>query len=200
MRVNPERKDIYSLAAIQASVYFDNIGDMTSDKTMFEISGKTNTYLIKAKSIDPTNRRIRLYATDANGTEIETVGFYLNGNTSFSPTITIGEWNMLGIAFVNPLDMNRRSGSIQVVGPVTFNNLSYYALNRLQEAQRVEGIPPYAEYSEENYIGVDMRRLYNIYTGTNKLISGDDISLGAEEYRYSVYQDLSVQTITTKAV
>jgi len=200
MRVNSERKDIYSLAAIQASVYFDNVGDMSTDKTIFEISGKTETYLIKAKTIDPTDRRVRLYATDINGTEVETVGFYLNGNTSFSPTVTVGEWNMLGIAFVNPLDMNRRPGSIKVVGPVTFNNLSYYALNRLQEAQRIENAPPYAEYSEENYIGVDMRRLYNIYTGTNKLIAGDDLTLGGEEYRYSVYQDLSIQTITTKAV
>jgi len=200
MRVNPERKDVYSLAAIQASVYFNNMGDMSSDRTIFEINGRVNTYLIKAKSIDATDRRIRLYATDLNGTEIETVGFYLNGQTSFSPTITVGEWNMLGIAFVNPLDMNRRPGAIKVVGPVLFNNLSYYALNRLQEAQRIESTPPYAEYSEDNYIGVDMERLYSIYTGTNKIIAGDDLTLSGDQYQYSVYQDLSVQTFTTKAV
>jgi hypothetical protein len=200
MRMNSERKEIYSLAAIQTSIYVDDLGDLSSDLTVFEISGKTETYLIKARSVDSQNRRVRLYATDSAGTEVETVGFYLNGNPTFSPTITTNEWNMLGIAFVNPLNMNRRPGVFKVKGPVLFNNLSYYALNRIQEAQRIEGALPYSEYSEDNYIGLDMSRLYDIYTGTNKLITGDEIPLTGSEYRYSVYKDLSVRTITTKPV
>ena len=200
MRINAERKDVYSLAAMQMSTYIDDLGDLSSDLILFEISGKVNTYFIKAKTVDPQNRRIRLYATDSAGTEIETVGFYLNGQPTFSPTITVKEWNMLGIAFVNPLNMNRRPGLFKVRGPVLFNNLSYYALNRLQEAQRIEGAQPFSEYSTENYIGVDPARLYDIYTGTNKIITGDDIALAGDQYQYSIYQDLSVQTITIKAV
>jgi hypothetical protein len=200
MRINSERKDVYSLAAMQMSTYIDDLGDLSSDLILFEISGKVNTYFIKAKTVDPQNRRIRLYATDSAGTEIETVGFYLNGQPTFSPTITVKEWNMLGIAFVNPLNMNRRPGLFKVRGPVLFNNLSYYALNRLQEAQRIEGAQPFSEYSTENYIGVDPARLYDIYTGTNKIITGDDIALAGDQYQYSIYQDLSVQTITIKAV
>lgn len=200
MRINPERKDVYSLAAVQSSIYFDYLGDISSDMPMFSIEGKNETYIIKAKSIDPQDRRIRLYATNSSGEEINTIGFYLNGERTFSPTITTKEWNMLGIAFVNPLDMNRRPGTFKVVGPVMFNNLSYYALNRLQEAQRIQNIPDYTVFSEEDYLGVDMRRLYRVYTGTNKIIIGDDLTLSGAEYRYSIYQDLSVQSFTIKPV
>lgn len=200
MTMNSERKDIYSLAAIQSSIYVDDLGDLSSDITLFEISGKVETYLIKAKTVDFQNRRIRLYATDSAGTEVETIGFYLNGQPTFSPTITTKEWNMLGMAFINPLNMNRRPGTIKVKAPVLFNNLSYYALNRLQEAQRIESLPPFPEYSDVNYIGVDLSRLYKIYTGTNKILIGDDITLSAHEYRYSIYKDLSLRTITIKPV
>lgn len=200
VRVNKERKDTFSLAALQASFYFDNFDYLSSDLTILEIEDKSNKYFIKLSSADPTNRRAEIYATDSNGNRIDTIGFYLNGYLKTKPVITEKEWNMLSFAFVNPLDMNRRSGTIKIVGPALVNNISYYALNTLQEAQRIPNTPPFVDYSEQDYIGIDLSRLYDIYTGTNKIITGDNLVLSATEYRYSVYKDLSLQTITVKPV
>lgn len=196
--INQERKATVDLASIQTSMYFSSAYYLENDMSLFEVDGKRTKYIFRTRSLDAENRRVNIYATDQNGNELNNIGFYLNGRFTTRPVVTVGEWNMLGVAFVNPINLDRSTGSLNLNGPALFNNISYYALTTLQEAQRDPGNVFYEDYSETDYVGVSPARLYQIYTGTNKIISGDPIVFGAEQYQYSIYKGLSLQTQTIK--
>jgi hypothetical protein len=74
-----------------------------------------------------------------------------------------------------------------------FNNVSYYALNSLQAANL-------AILGESEYVGIDPSVIYGIFTGTNKVILGDNVALSPLSYQYSFLNDLTIQSATVKPV
>jgi hypothetical protein len=89
--------------------------------------------------------------------------------------------------------MSNQTGRINFVGPILFNNVSYYALSSTQNAQKA--------ISDENvYVGVDLSEIYSVFVGTNKIIVGDNFPIFPENYRYAFINGISAQSAIVKPV
>lgn len=193
--INKEKRSEYDLSAVQFSARFTR-DDVVADATeIIHIENGDADYLTKIfiEPILPSGKRFRLFATDKYGQELTDVLFYINGSLSTLPVISINDWNTISIAFTNSVDMDGKSGRINFVGPIMFNNVSYFALNASQNAMLESG-------NANGYIGVDPAELYGILTGTNKLIFGDSIGLSPKGYQYSFINGVNVQSATIKPV
>ena len=198
--INEERKTLFSLSALQFLMRFEDSDKLDNDLLLFEIEGGGRYYGIKARSIHPQNEKLQLYLVNNNGQEVEDAGFYLNGVLTKNPAISLREWNMIGVAFSNPLGLNRATAQFRVVGPATFNAFSHYALTATQEGQRGVGQPQSKFFLEQEYFGISPKELFSVYTGTSKLIASDDIPLLPKEYRYSVFKNNNLRNQVFKPV
>lgn len=198
--INEERSEVFSLAAVQLSMRFDNPEFLDKDIPLFKVEGGSRKIYIYGQSIHPDGERVLLYALDQFGNSVTDLGFYINGNLSSRPTIGLRDWNMLGLAFSNPLSLGNTSGSFKLTGPILVNNFSYYGLTPLQESQFLLRSESSAFFDQDDYFGVSPTELFDIYCGTNKLISGDSVVLAPKTYQYSTYQDLNLQIQTYKAL
>lgn len=192
--VNKEKRSEYDLSMIQMSMKFTRDDIVTDDMEIMHIENGTNIYREKIW-LRPTADagRFRLYSTDIIDNETDNILFYINGQLCKNPTISLNEWNVIGIAFIEPVDIDGKSGRINFVGPIMFNNVSYYALNAAQNAA-------FYRSGSSEYLGVNPELTYQIFTGTNKLVFGDDLVMFPEIYQYSVINDLNVQSATITPV
>jgi hypothetical protein len=192
--VNPELKRDFALSALNLFIRLEGNKQLGEDIPLFEFQSGLLFYAIRARSIHPANKRFQLYAVDQSGNLMEDLGFYLNGVFVKNPTISLGEWNSLGIGFANPVLMPSRIGQFRVTGPVLFNNFSYYALTESQKTKLDLFAPRKKFFTEDLYIGVDLKEIFAIYTGTNVLIARDRIPLQPKNYQYSVFKNNSLRT------
>jgi len=195
MRINRERLSVYDLAAIQMSAKFNRADIVDSDLPLLEVDSNNpdNKIKIFIKPSKPSSDRFVLYATDQNDVEVDSVIFYLNGRRVQAPTISVNEWNMIGLGFATPISFDGTAGTINIVGPILINNLTYYGLDALQR----ESIPI---LGANEYPGVNLENVYQLFTGTNKTIFSDDVTLRPIEYRYAVNNNASLQSATIKPV
>ena len=134
---------------------------------------------------------------------------------------------MLGIAFVNNLNFGNTIGAIRITAPILVNNLTFYEETAFQQAQagvvrqwsgvktrNINDIPIGLDWSDwsqaswqnvlvispDEYLGISPSDIFNIYTGTNKIIAGDETSLIFGNYSYSVYQGVISQSKTVVPV
>jgi hypothetical protein len=194
--INPKQNNDFVLSAINLFMRFDNEEKLVNDIQLFEIEYGKKFYRVMAKSLDPENRRVQLYSTNRSGDVVSDLGFYLNGSFTTQPTISLREWNSLGIGFANPADLSSSLGYFRVTGPVLFNNFSHYALTGVQKTKIVPGTPPKKNFVESEYFGPSLSEIYAIYTGTNSIVIKDSIVLRPKNYKYSVFAGNSLQTST----
>jgi hypothetical protein len=195
LTVNRERRSEYELSVLQFSMRFTRDDLVTTPLAIMEIENNITADLVKIwiEPILPEGKRFGVYATDSDSNVLDNVEFYINGERSNNPVVSVNDWNMLAIAFVQPISMNGSSGRINFIGPIMFNNVSYYALNASQKAKLeiLDG---------EEYVGINPSNIYSIFTGTNKIITGDDIPLSPKTYQYSLITNLNIQSATIKPV
>jgi hypothetical protein len=193
--VNRERSNNYYLSSVQFSMKFSRNDLVESDIKIIELEGKNpDDYItVWMAPANPSEKRFTLYAKNSRNEILSNVEFYLNGLKTSSPTITTEEWNMIGIGLLNPIDISQASGRINFVGPIMFNNVSYYSLNALQRAT-------IDLFGNTEYFGVDLVNLYKVFTGTNKEIVSDDVRLAPQEYRYAVFNNTEIQSATIRPV
>jgi hypothetical protein len=197
--INPEKKSLFSLSALQFSMRFENPESLNQDLLLFEIQSGNDYYGIKVGSIHPENKKVFVYAINKSGEKVSDIGFYLNGKLTESPVISLREWNMLGLALSNPIRMESRPGEFRIVGPVNFNNFSYYALSTTQEAQALTSPIRSKVFYEDQYFGINPSEIYAIYTGTNRLVAKNQNLLNIKKYQYSVFSNNNLRSETLKA-
>lgn len=223
--INSPRSDNYKVIALQASIRFDQDFFPYAPVQIFELQSKNSYIRFYMQATHPGGQRAKIYAINSRGQLENGIAFYLNGNIVKNPTITIKEWSMLGIRFANTQDFNNFEGALRITGPLTFNNISYYKSTNLQEVQTVVERPwfrvkstgplsldwsywnaiPYMwkevlVISTTSYYGVDPSDIYNIYTGTNKIIIDDEVQTSFGDYAYKIYKDVSWKSQVYQAV
>ena len=222
MTVNQDRASRFRLTAVQAAMYFPDDSFPTLPTPVFEIDANTSTIEFYMVSTHINNRRATIYAVDkSTGREFTDALFFLNGRFVKNPTISLNEWNMLGVAFMNNIALDGKAGAIRINGPMMFNNFSFYEETALQQARQASlrqwlGVKysgdtelPWDIWNEydweyvltlspNDYDGVNPVDLYTTYSGTNKIVVGDDTSMRIGSYKYKVYQDVVSTPYTIK--
>ncbi len=230
--INNSLSPDYKVIAMQAFARYDEDFFPYAPMQVFEVQSKNAYIKFFLKSIHPDGQRAKLYAINSNTGQLENgIGFYLNGRLVKEPVITVKEWNVIGISFASTLDFGNYLGGIRINGPLLINNVSHYQSTNLQEVQQVSIRPWFAvkrvgpitldwEFwdtsynwngvlilSSTSYYGVSPENIYQIYTGTNKIIIDDVKSdtmdtnmFSLNSYQYNIYQNVSWQSQVLDAV
>ena len=144
--------------------------------------------------------------------------YYVNGNLVREPRISIGEWLSLGLSFSNSLTFDSYVGSINLNGPMLFNNISYYQANSLQQLQKYitrpwikvknDGVLDLDwQYWLSNYVWQEVLvvassnlyatnpdEIYKAYIGTNKIIVDDGQGMSFDDDKLKIYTETTWQT------
>lgn len=185
-------------------------------------------YVVSANTSNTRGRLLAI--DERTGLVDPTVYFYLNGSLVKDLYITPRSWNMIGLQFQVALDVNSSIGYVDISGPLLVHGISNYRLTSIQDAQssllrswaQVRTMidkggdvtnwgdflssEPVTTWQTVLYIPtetsflVDAATPYKIYTGTNKIIVGDDNKFRINKYQYKVYQDIVWQSSIFDAV
>lgn len=212
--INENLVEDSKIIALQLSLLYDQEFFPDTPTKIFEVEARDSYLKFYVVSSQPDGARGRIYAVNSStGEENKDVVYFVNGNLSYSPTINLTEWLMLGITFPNPLIFRNYLGAIRINGPALVNNISYYESTNLQEVQLTVNRPwsrVLAKTEEEDYIwnfwnenfiwgdvlvvstsssfGVDASNIYKSYTGTNKIII-DDTKVDTDTTNTLVFQE-----------
>lgn len=216
--VNAKQSSDYKITAIQTSIMFDDQAFPDTAIQILELESNKSHIKFYLESVHPTGKRGRIYAINAATGQVDSSSiFYLNGSRVSNPVISVGEWNVLSVGFINGVDFSGETGGLRVNGPVIVNNLSYYQETGIQKAKsgllrqwygvKFSGqtvrdwdywdLDTWEEVlviSPESYYGVNPEDLYNSYAGTNKIIIGDTKQFTIGNYQYTAYKDIQTQS------
>jgi hypothetical protein len=136
--VNLSRAEKQEVSSIQMWVRFAD-RDFPEDPIMIfsvEHNGGTYDFYIQA---DSSLQRGSIFGVDRDSLEIiDTIGYYVNGQSVFKPFISKDEWAVLGLEFLELLDFSNRSGRISLNGPLTYNNVSYNLATNIEKDETLE--------------------------------------------------------------
>jgi hypothetical protein len=223
--INKTKANSYKITAIQASIRFDEEAFPQSPMEVFTVQGNEAHIKFYMESIHPFGKRARLYAINANTGQLENgITFYWNGRLVKEPTLTISEWGMLGIGFLNPVDFSNNSGAFRITGPLLVNSVSSYQFTNLQELQQttfrkwsgvkevgneqkywLDWYPAYLwsgvlVLSSKSFYGISPADVYKTYTGTNKIIIEDSKVLTFKNYQYNLFNGIAWRSQIVDAV
>jgi hypothetical protein len=215
----------YKMIAMQLALRYDRDFFPYSSVPIFEIESKNSTLVFYMIATDTSGQRARIYAIDTITGQVQSgISYYLNGKITRDPVITIKEWAFFGIGFPTSIDFGRSQGSISLHAPLTFNTISYYLANALQETQKVTPRPWIRVLGTDpneldwlfwdlnymwrgvlvlttgSYYGITPATVFKNYTGTNKIIVGGDQPLSFNNYEYNFYKDILWQQTTNTAL
>lgn len=214
--INRYKTNDFKLLAMQVAVRYDQDFFSYYPVEVFELDSNNQNIKIYMQSVDQYGKRARLYAVNAKtGENSGNIVFYINGKLTKDPVITVKEWAMLGLSFPSLIDFSLNPGSFRVSGPLTTNLVSYYQSTNMQDVMYIEK-RPWIEvrnsgdislvwefwqnaYIWENvliiatksYYGVDPAKIYETYTGTNKILVDDGIVSSIGKYGYTVYKGVT---------
>ena len=126
------------VSAIQMWIRYADIVLPTQEVPIFSIDHKDGIYDFYIKS-DESTQRGYIFARDRE-TEaiIDTVKYYINGKSVDTPYIINEQWSVLGVAFSELLQFDSYTGRLNLNGPMTYNNVSYYLASNLEQNQNVQ--------------------------------------------------------------
>jgi hypothetical protein len=227
--VNKQRSDLYRVGAVQIlGRYYEDTFPTTPTK-LVTFTAQNKTVSLYTQSANDTNTRGRVYAlNDKTGLPDPTIYFYLNGKLVKDLYITPKTWDMYGIQFQDALDFNSALGYIDISGPLLVHGMSNYRLTSSQDSATAilrswsqvrtmigNDITYWGDFLSSDpvitwenilYIPtlktylVDPRVPFALYTGTNKIIVGDNTRLRFNKYSYKVYNDIVWQSDILDAV
>jgi hypothetical protein len=212
--INQNEADNYRVSAAQIWMRYDQDAFPLTPIEIFEIEYKGDTIKFYLVADNSEGTRAKIYAMSVlNNTIYNDIAYFLNGSIVREPVLTIKEWAVLGMAFSSVLNFDLFIGGINLIGPLVFNNISYYQANNLQQVQanltrpwlriKTDGITNFDwQYWLNNYTwdgvlvistsdlyGVSPSDVYKTYIGTNKIIIDDDEGMIFDADRIKVYND-----------
>ena len=128
----PAASDI-EVSSIQLWVRFSEEQFPEEPIMVFSIDHNDGVYDFFVQS-DGSTKRGFIFAVDRDTSEvIETIEYYVNGDSVNRPYIGQKEWSMIGLQFGKLLDFNNRTGLINLNGPLTYNNVSYNLATNIEK-------------------------------------------------------------------
>jgi hypothetical protein len=225
MPINGNKVNDFKVTAMQLSMLYDKDFFPSTPTPIFEIQDRNKLIKFYIIAINSKGTRAKIYGVNSETGQLENgIGYYLNGKIVKEPVITVKQWSYIGLSFAALLNFNNYSGAIRFNGPGVFNNISYYQSTRAQEVQLVSKRPWFKIkttglidldwdfwvdaytwnsmliFSSFALYGVDPAKIYEAYTGTNKIIIDDNRVFRLNNYQYTVYTNILSQINTIDAV
>lgn len=194
MPINSSKAEEVSVSGIQMWIRYSEYALPESPIPIFSIehkNGKYSFYLIEDES---QKRGMIIGRDDATGLELTDVSYSINGKSVGIPYILYEDWSVLHVSFENLLDFNLFNGQINLNGPLTYNNISYFTLGSLQQEQiyvynpwlEAVNIGTWGDVDDETweelYIQQSIRavtnsptEIYDRYVGAERIIVDDNI-------------------------
>lgn len=201
-----------SINAIQMSILAD-LDEFPLPETpikIFELESKNEKISFLLKRHNAENTKGIIYTESTNNPPI----YYLNGKIVANPVIELGEWNVLGISFLDSVDLSGSVGKIKITSNILLNNISVYGLDLENNAQDITNLTwDVVDNENWNQLGTwryssvadyykvydnGMKEIYQTYTGTNKIsvdTSSNDRSFQFKNYQYIGYMDIEKNII-----
>lgn len=131
--VNENNQNNFYVAGVQLFIKNDINQIIRSPYPLFEIQYKDETIEFVAES-DSSTLRNKITCRNKKTKEVfDNIVFYQNGVRVKSPYLIKHQWNMVAMSFEDPLDFSDFTGSINLFAGCTFNNISYYLSEGLDE-------------------------------------------------------------------
>ena len=125
------------VSAMQMWIRFADRVFPTSELNIFSIdfaNGIYDFYLLGGES----TQRGYIYARDrATNAIVTNIQYYVNGQYVDTPYIVNEQWTVLGLGFPELIGFSSYVGRINLNGPLTYNNISYYLSTNLSKVQQV---------------------------------------------------------------
>ena len=223
--VNQTLSSEYLVSAVQMWLRYSETEFPAVPTELFEIIYKQDTIKFYIVADSDTGLRARIFAKSLlNNEVIDNMVYYWNGIVVREPILTSKEWGVLGVSFASALDFDEFLGSININGPVLFNNVSFYQANNLQQIQKTitrpwirvetDGVTNFDwEYWKNSFTwnetlvigstdlyGVNPSDVYKTYLGTNKIVFDDDNGLSLDSDKMKIHQNVSWSTNTASAL
>jgi hypothetical protein len=131
--MNSQRSNNYSVGAIQSFINYPHEVFPATPMPIMEIKAYDRTSIVYLVSDNTEGTRGRIYAINTR-TQLpdQLLNFYLNGKLVKNPYITANEWDVLSFQFVRGLVLDNFRGTLSIVGPLLFNNVSVHRLTEIQ--------------------------------------------------------------------
>ena len=223
--INQALSSDYLVSAVQLWLRYSEDEFPPVPTELFEIIYKEDTFKFYIVADSDTGSRARVFAKSlSTGQIVDDFQYYLNGLEVREPILTSKEWGVLGIFFSTALNFDEFLGSININGPVLFNNVAYYQANNLQQIQGTVTRPWLRVKTEDavnfnwsywetnktwyetlvigssNLYGVNPGDIYRAYLGTNKIIFDDESGLSVDSDKMQIYQDVTWSTTVASAL
>jgi hypothetical protein len=222
--INKELATTYKISAIQLWLRYDQENFPATATEIFEVNHKGGTlkFYIQANSQDLN--RGKIFVLTEGGIPYDGIAFYLNGILVREPVLSLKEWSSIGISFLTALVFDSYLGNINITGPATFNNISYYQGSSLQEIESKTERPWFKVLSDgtsvlnwqfwlntstwggmlilssSDFYGINPANIYKTYMGTNKIIIDDEEGLIYQAEKIKVYANAEWSTTVSTPV
>lgn len=225
--INESAAETVLISLISMSILYSD-KEFVDGMSIAEFYGKnyTNKLRLAAYKVSNNSSQAYLYVEHYNGSTwdvLDNVKIYVNGNYMAKASILAGEWATVGVYFSsNSLDASGVADKkIEIVGSCVVNNISYYQLRPEELAQQLltnewndayqSGAGLWSDITTENWSVVYATEsfvepsltpdtIFNIYTGTNKILSiesSDFSGIGFNAYRYDILENVVWQPAIT---
>jgi hypothetical protein len=228
--VNESNEAEYNLSSLQMFVRSESTAFPATEAKIFSLNYNLNNttpttidfYMIATTT---AANRAKIYAK-VGSTLYTDITYYINGVEAANPVISIGEWSNISIAFNTLLDFDSYVGDIRLLGPLTFNNISYYQYTGLQSnikyanqrwsyyehstwgqydtlLEEPDGWAGILATTYSAVSGIDPTEAYNAMIGTNKAIidnSDSESELKVKESSKKIVSSTQWQSSVRKPV
>jgi|688.fasta_scaffold00152_85 hypothetical protein len=136
--VNESRSQGLEVALVQMWVRFYQNTFPTGAIMIFSISHKDGIidFFLEA---DSTQKRGFVFGVNRESLEIiDTLEYSINGNSVNTPFLINEEWTALSIKFPDLLSFDEVSGTINLNGPLMYNNISYKLATNIEKSESIE--------------------------------------------------------------
>lgn len=203
--MNPNKADDFKVSSLQMWVKFSDKDVPVEPVELFSV--RSDRDWIRFMGVDDgTGQRVRVYSIDGyTGLDYTGIRFHQDGHEVVTPYIVDQNWTAFGIDFEPLLNLSSDIGAICLISSCVFNNIVFHRTSSLQEQyifayrtwaavkndgtgdldwgfwkSEINGVgATWDQVSKTATIshGVSIDEIYKTYTGTNRVVIGDDTQL-----------------------
>jgi hypothetical protein len=125
------------VSAMQMWIRFADKTFPTADLEIFSIDFANGIYDFYLRGDESTQRGYIFAKNRETSQEVTNIQYYINGQYVDTPYIINEQWTVLGLGFPELISFDSYVGRINLNGPLTYNNVSYYLSTNLSKVQQV---------------------------------------------------------------